>query len=239
MTKIRGRARSRHFMSALTCGLDVHKDWTDVTVRRNMDGEILTGVRKLPNERILDFLRKHPGISRVAMEASTSTVPLYRQLKEAGYDDVLVSHPKKTRLIAASVIKSDRVDSEAISELARMSALPLAYIPSPEIARLREKVRRRAFLIRMRTKLKNKVRMQLLYEGIKEPEENDYGLFTKKGAEWLGSLKLDSVDMYMRLIRSLNAEVKVLSDELKAMAPIDEDARLLMGSAWLRWVMVE
>src|SRR5437773_1489408 len=107
------KARSRHFMSALTCGLDVHKQWTDVTVRRNMDGEIAVGVRKLPNERILDFLRKHPGISRVAMEASTSVVPLYRALKEAGYDDVLVSHPKRTRLIADAVIKSDRVDSEA------------------------------------------------------------------------------------------------------------------------------
>ena len=63
-------------MSALTCGLDVHKDWTDVTVRRNMDGKIIMGVRKLPNEKILDFLRKHVDISRVAMEASTSVVPL-------------------------------------------------------------------------------------------------------------------------------------------------------------------
>ncbi len=215
-------------MSALTCGLDVHKDWTDVTVRRNMDGEILMGVRKLPNEKILGFLKEHPDISRIAMEVSTAVVPLYRQLKGAGYDDVLVSHPKKTRLIAESVIKSDRVDSEAISELARMSALPLAYIPPPEIAKLREKVRRRAFLVRMRTKLKNKVRMQLLYEGIKEPEENEFGVFTKKGAQWLESLKLDSVDMYMRLIRSLNAEVKVLSAELRTMAPTDEDARLLM-----------
>ncbi len=32
-------------MSALACGLDVHKDWTDVTVRRNMDGEKLMGMR--------------------------------------------------------------------------------------------------------------------------------------------------------------------------------------------------
>ena len=96
-------------MSALTCGLDVHKDWTDVTVRRNTDGEKLMGVRKLANERILDFLKEHPDITRVAMEASTSAVPLYRELKRAGYDDVLVSHPKRTRLIAESVIKSEYV----------------------------------------------------------------------------------------------------------------------------------
>ena len=213
-------------MSALTCGLDVHKQWVDVTVRRNIDGEIVTGTRRLENEKILDFLKGHPDIVRVAMEASTSVVPLYRELKGAGYDDVLVSHPKRTRLIAESVIKSDRVDSEALSELARLNALPLAYIPSPEIARLREKVRRRAFLVRTRTKFKNKVRMDLLYNGIKNPE--GYGLFTKDGVEWLGSLKLDSVDMYVRLIRSLNVEIRTLSDELKRMAPNDEDVRLLM-----------
>jgi transposase len=45
---------------------------------------------------------------------------------------VLVSHPKKTRYIAGAKIKSDRVDSKAIAELARLDALPLAYMPDPE-----------------------------------------------------------------------------------------------------------
>ena len=48
------------------------------------------------------------------------------------------------------------------------------------------------------------------------------------GVEWLGSPKLDSVDTYVRLIRSLNVEIRTLSDELKRMAPNDEDVRLLM-----------
>ena len=110
-------------MSAQTCGLDVHKEWTDVTVRRNMDGEIVAGARRLPNDRVLGFLKEHPSVTRVAMEASTSVVPLYRELKGAGYDDVMVSHPKKTRLIAESVIKTDRVDSEALSESSRTISL--------------------------------------------------------------------------------------------------------------------
>ena len=105
-------------MSSLTCGLDVHSDWTDVTVRRNHDGKIVRSVRRLPNGSILGFLKENPDISRIAMEASTSTVPLYRELEAAGYDDVLVSHPKKTRLIAESVIKTDTyVDGQAGSPL--------------------------------------------------------------------------------------------------------------------------
>src|SRR5712692_3666774 len=128
-------------MSALTCGLDVHKNWSDVTLRRDSDGQIVAGKRKLPNGELLDFLSEYGGIKRVAMEASTSMVPVHRALREKGYD-VLVSHPKKTRLIAESMIKTDRVDSETLSELARLNALPLSYIPEPSVAKLREKVRR-------------------------------------------------------------------------------------------------
>jgi len=175
-------------MSSLTCGLDVHSDWTDVTVRKNHDGKIVRSVRRLPNGRILEFLKENPDISRIAMEASTSAIPLYRKLEDAGYDDVLVSHPKKTRLIAESVIKTDRVDSEALSELARLNALPLAWIPDEETVRLREKVRRRAYLVRMRTRMKNKIRMHLLYEGIKDPGFGSvtYRVFGIGGALWQG-----------------------------------------------------
>ena len=45
---------------------------------------------------------------------------------------MLVSHPKKTRYIAEAKIKSDRVDSKAIAELARLDALPLSYVPDTE-----------------------------------------------------------------------------------------------------------
>jgi len=70
---------------------------------------------------------------------------------------VEVSHPKKTRYIAEARIKSDKVDSRAIAELVRHDALPKSYMSPPEIAVLREKVRRRAFLVK-RAKLMTKIR---------------------------------------------------------------------------------
>jgi transposase len=73
------------------------------------------------------------------MEASTSVTSLYRQLAGQGFN-IVVSHPKKTRYIAEARIKSDRVDSKVIAELARLGSLPLAYVPS------------RAFLVRQRVK---------------------------------------------------------------------------------------
>jgi transposase len=92
------------------------------------------------------------------MEASTYIIPMYRRLVEEGYD-VTVSHPKKTRYIAEARIKSDRVNSKALAELLRLESLPESYIPPPEeLAELRERVRRRTFLVRQKTKLKVKIR---------------------------------------------------------------------------------
>jgi transposase len=209
-------------MSAFICGLDVHKDSTYATIL-NDEGKVINHVR-MSNEKVLSYLTYFK-VRRVAMESSTAVAPLYRQLASKGFD-VLVSHPKKTRYIAEANIKSDRVDSKAIAELARLDALPLAYVPNEETAILREKVRRRAFLVRQRAKLKVKIKSVLTYEGIKPPSDN--GLFTLKGVEWLRSLSLEPVDSYLRIMSTFNREIKLLSRQLLGLAEEDEDVKLLM-----------
>ena len=209
-------------MSAFICGLDLHKDSAYATIL-NSEGKVVNQTR-MNNEKVLSYLM-HYNVCKVAMESSTAVAPLYRRLAKEGFD-VVVSHPKKTRYIAEAKIKSDRVDSKTIAELARLDALPLAYVPDAETSRLREKVRRRAFLVRQRAKLKVKIKSVLTYEGIKSP--SGHGLFTLKGAEWLRSLNLESVDSYLRIMGTFNKEIKLLSKQLLGLAEGDEDVRLLM-----------
>jgi transposase len=189
----------------------------------NHEGKIVNQA-KMSNERVLSYLSSFK-VDRVAMESSNQVASLYRKLTKEGYT-VLVSHPKKTRYIAEAKIKSDRVDSKAIAELLRLDALPLAYMPDKETAVLREKVRRRAFLVRERVKLRVKVKAILTYEGIKWP--SDHGLFTAKGVEWLHGLSLDPVESYLRVMASLDDEIKLLSKQLLGQAEDDEDVKLLM-----------
>jgi transposase len=209
-------------MSAYFCGLDVHKDSTYATIM-SCDGKIVSQ-RRMVNDRILSYLSDYQ-INRIGMEASNQVVPLYRQLRKNGYD-VSVSHPKKTRYIAEAKIKSDRIDSKAIAELVRLNALPSAYMPDEETATLREQVRRRAFLVRERVKLRVKIKNLLTYEGVKPTA--DHGLFTQKGVEWLHSLNLEPVESYLRIIKPLDDEIKHVSKDLKEQAAIDEDIKLLM-----------
>ena len=104
--------------------------------------------------------------------------------------------------------------------------MPESYIPPREIAEVRERVRRRAFLVRQFTKLRVKIRDALAYEGVKPSA--GYGLFTARGVEWLHSLNLEPVDCYLRFIEPLKGEVKLLSSNLKREAGKDPDVRLLM-----------
>jgi transposase len=214
--------RSSHGMSACVCGLDVHKESTYATIL-SPEGKIVNQM-KMSNEKVLSYLSRF-NIGKVAMESSNQVAALYRTLESKGYT-VIVSHPKKTRYIAEAKIKSDRVDSKVIAELTRLDALPLAYMPEKEIAVLREQVRRRAFLVRERVKLRVKVKSVLTYEGIKWPSE--YGLFTEKGVDWLHSLDLEPVESYLRVLGPLNDEIKLVSSQLKGLADVDEDMKLLM-----------
>ena len=180
--------------------------------------------RRIGNDGVLPYLSNYK-IGRIGMESSNQIVPLYRALTKNGYD-VSVSHPKKTRYIAEAKIKSDRVDSKAIAELVRLDALPKAYMPDQKTAVLREKIRRRAFLVREQVRLRVKIKSILTYEGIKTPTE--HGLFTQKGVEWLHSLTLEPAESYLRIIQPLDDEIKQLSKHLKEQTENDEDVKLLM-----------
>ena len=107
-------------MNAFYCGLDVHKKTTYATIL-GQDGEVITQ-KRMRNEEIPGFLEPYE-VEKVAMEASTYIIPMYRRLTDQGYD-ITVSHPNKTRYIAEARIKSDRVDSKALAELLRLDSLP-------------------------------------------------------------------------------------------------------------------
>jgi len=109
-------------MSALVCGLDVHKESTYATIL-NSEGEIVSQGR-MSNDRVLPYLSGFR-IDRIGMESSNQIVPLYRLLTRNGYH-VLVSHPKKTRYIAEAKIKSNCVDSKRVLSACRATTAFIA-----------------------------------------------------------------------------------------------------------------
>ena len=77
-----------------------------------------------------------------------------------------LAHPLRTQAIAAARVKTDAVDAKTLAHLLRTGLLPEAYIAPPELRDLRELLRHRAVLTRMRTAVKNRVHALLARQGI-------------------------------------------------------------------------
>ena len=66
----------------------------------------------------------------VALESTTNALAVAGLLKRRA-GRVLVSNPMKTRLIAESHIKTDKVDADVLANLARSGFLPTVWQPPP------------------------------------------------------------------------------------------------------------
>lgn len=143
---------------------------------------------------------------------------------------MVLAHPLKVRAIASARIKTDRIDATTLAHRLRADLIPQAYIPPRHVRDWRELVRHRAFLVRLPTRLKNRLHALLAQRGIAPPPVSD--LFGKAGRAWLASLELAEPYAAMRT-RYLAVLDRLRQQVREAEATIDQtvaatlEARLL------------
>jgi transposase len=202
-------------------GLDVHKKYTQVAII-DEDGAVEKEER-IENEpsKIEEFSNNLSNASLV-MESSPSWYWLYEILSRK--HKVLLSNPVKTKAIASAKLKTDKVDALMLANLLRGGYIAESYVPSRRIMSLRELVRYRANLVRMRNGVKNRVHAYLLMNNIKIENK----AFTKGFLEELRKIKETRIEGYVRIIDSLNLEIHEASKKICNEAVNDESSRLLM-----------
>lgn len=203
-------------------GLDVHLKTCHATIM-DEQGKILRQ-EKFPNERLeLERILRCIDDAIVAMEACYCWQPVYEFLEEKGYE-VRLAHPAKTRIISEAKIKTDAKDSERLAHLLRSDLLPTSYVPPKEFRELRELVRLRTYLVRERSRFKNKIRAELAKRGIRVSRNP----FTRRGSVSLKEYGIKAADECLAMIGALNGRIKEISNELQRRAEENEDAKLLM-----------
>ena len=202
-------------------GLDVHKRVCYGTLT-DQDGNVLKRGRFSSSPEGLRAFMVGVDETKIAMEAGYCWQPLIDALKEKGYD-VRLAHPQRVKAIAEAKVKTDKVDSETLAHLLRANLLPESYVPPMDIRELREMVRRRSFLVGMRTKLKNRIHAELAKRGI----DLETPLFTRRGRELLRSLSLEAVDQLLPVMDALDVQIICISGSLRRMSGEDLRAQLL------------
>jgi transposase len=144
-------------------------------------------------------------------------------------DEVVIAHPLRTKAIASAKVKTDKIDATTLAQLLRADLIPRAYIAPPVIRDLRELLRYRASMVRIRTKVKNKIHAILIKNGINSPFSD---LFGKRGREWLKTIEVRTVYLlaingYLQLIDFLDGQIKPVTREIDLMAKDNPHAKLL------------
>jgi transposase len=204
-------------------GLDLHKRYTQYAVMDH-DGAILDegriendDPRKL--EKFSDSLEPNADI---VIESSSTWYWVYRMLSKRHH--VVLSNPVKTKAIASAKVKTDKIDSITLANLLRGGYIPESYIPPARVMEFRELVRYRANLVRQRAQLKNRIHAYLLMNNVRIEGRP----FTKGFIAELEKLDDYRVKGYLRIIESVDRELKDVSRLIAEKSTDDENARLLM-----------
>ncbi len=99
------------------------------------------------------------------------------------------------------------------------------YVPDKRIIELRELVRHRCALVRMRTKLKNKIHGILLMKGIKIVDHHPFSIGY---VEQLKKLNNYRIDTYIRLFSSIDNEIRTISKNIISFTKQNTTTKLLM-----------
>jgi transposase len=192
-------------------GFDIHESSFYGTIMDNQ-GEILTeGNVKNSKEGIQNFLGFIPSTKyKIAIEACGLSRGVYNLLTELGYD-VVVANPVKTNRISGKK-KTDKVDSKALADLLRTGYLPIVYVPSDEILKLRDIARHRIKLVRMRADNKVRIKSYLSRDGRKFP--GGWSKDTLASLREMDPLIEDLVD----IIEVLNEQIKNIDKKIRSIA---------------------
>lgn len=200
-------------------GIDVHKRFCYATML-DEHGNKMDEYKFQNNEDSFDELIEKIGEnSKVVVEASSVSIPLYDYLDEGGFD-VMVAHPLKTKAIADAKIKTDKIDSKILADLLRADLIPESYMPNKDVRDMRALVSHRVSMVRQRTALKNRIHAVLAKEGIQSSYSDIFG---KEGRKELEVMELREsnrmiVDHDLELIDELNHRISETEAELMTKA---------------------
>lgn len=144
-------------------------------------------------------------------------------------DSVHPANPAKVRVIAEAKTKCDRYDSRILAELLRTNFLPESYYIPPNIRALRDLIRQRSQLIRMRVSLKNRIRHLVFLNG---SQVRAADISSSKASREMEQLCLsptvkDLVQQCQDTIKYLNRGIAVLEKEINVGHDDLEEVKLL------------
>lgn len=214
-------------------GIDLHKEfgyWTLLNDQKEVmfKGKITT--KETSVRKAVESLGVTPKEVQCAIEPVSQWGWYSDILRDTGLHVKLVD-TYKSKLIAGTKLKNDKVDSLILAELLRSNFLPEAYLAPKETRDLRELLRWRIFLVRVRARIKNRIHGMLAHHGLICPKVDVFG---KGGRAWLegqtmSPLYMEERPSLLRVLDTLTPEIKKVSLLIEEKAEVNDVTKILMS----------
>ena len=131
-------------------GLDGHKKGSVYCCQDESGKVIRTGQLSHTLSAVRQLVACDGQAPRVAIEATGSWQHVAAMLQSQGAQ-VVLSHPRRTRAIAAAKVKTDAIDARTLADLLRVGLLPQAYLAPASIQELRRRSLRHLLSVALRS----------------------------------------------------------------------------------------
>jgi transposase len=225
----------------LHVGLDLSRRRIDFHLL-DVDGGTVERGAASPDEdglrQLVLRLGRHRQPIRGAIESMTGARFVHERLERAGWE-VEVADARKVKGLAPLACKTDRIDAWVLAELSRRQLVPAIWLPDLSVRGERERARFRLFLVGKRASLKQRIHQTLISFGHACPVSD---LFGAGGRALLERLQLpepwrSSVQVSLRLIDHLDAEINDCERELRRLGAEHPYVPLLMTCPGIAWVL--
>jgi transposase len=211
-------------------GCDAHKKFS-VFVAVNEKGHAGQAIRVAHDRQLYrEFLTQLPPRSEIAVEASGHYSWLVDEMERLGHRPKLCS-PLEAKRRMGLTNKTDKLDARGLAILLRNGTLPEVWIPPSELRDQRELLRLRIFLVRLRTRVKNRIHGTLARYNVQVPGADLFGVGARVqlGAqlEELPRHSREAVEQELSTLDFLEAQIESSERRLEAIMTVSVEADLL------------
>ena len=211
-------------------GCDAHKKFS-VFVAVNEKGQAGEALRVAHDRELYrEFLARLPPHSAIAVEASGSYSWLVDEMERSGHRPKLCN-PLEAKRRMALTKKTDKLDARGLAILLRNGTLPEVWIPPSELRDQRELLRLRIFLVRLRTRVKNRIHGTLARHNVQIPGADLFGVAARlELGTRLPELPVHSreaIEQELATLDFLETQIESAERRLEAIMKVSVEADLL------------
>src|SRR5215207_3314896 len=199
--------------------IDIHKHYLMIGAI-DAAKQVVLRPRRVELHRWLDWAQANMLPSdAVVLEATTNAWVIYDLLVTL-VGRAVVAHPAKVKLIAASRVKTDKVDVLSLAHLLRADLLSEVWVPPQHVRDLRALLSHRRRLVSLQTTAKNRLQSVLHRLNLRPPEGD---AFAHKQRAWWAELTLSAterlrVDQDVATLDHVAAQIAAIDAELRRLS---------------------